>query len=116
MDLRESADDRAFRDEVRTFLEESLSGDFAAVRGRGGPGDEGSCYEERREWERHLGAHGWTCVGWPKEHGGRGLALRQHVAFHEEYARAHAPGRVGHIGETLLGPTVIAFGTPEQQA
>ena len=116
MDLRESADDRAFRDEVRAFLEDSLAGDFAAVRGRGGPGDENSCYEERRDWERHLGAHGWTCVGWPKEHGGRGLPLRQHVAFHEEYARARAPGRVGHIGETLLGPTLIAFGSPEQQA
>ena len=116
MDLRESADDRAFRDEVRTFLEDSLSGDFAAVRGRGGPGDENSCYDERRGWERHLGAHGWTCVGWPKEHGGRGLSLRQHVAFHEEYARARAPGRVGHIGETLLGPTLIAFGSAQQQA
>jgi len=116
VDLRESADDRAFRDEVRTFLEESLGGDFATVRGRGGPGDEHACYEERRDWERHLGAHGWTCVGWPKEHGGRGLSLRRHVAFYEEYARAQGPGRVGHIGETLLGPTVIAFGTPPQQA
>jgi alkylation response protein AidB-like acyl-CoA dehydrogenase len=116
VDLRESADDRAFRDEVRTFLEESLSGEFAAVRGRGGPGDEHACYAERRDWERHLGTHGWTCVGWPKQHGGRGLSLRQHVAFHEEYARARAPGRVGHIGETLLGPTLIAFGTPQQQA
>jgi alkylation response protein AidB-like acyl-CoA dehydrogenase len=116
VDLRESADDRAFRDEVRTFLEDSLAGDFAAVRGRGGPGDEHACFDERLAWERHLGRNGWTCVGWPQEHGGRGLPLRRHVAFHEEYARAQAPGRVGHIGETLLGPTVIAFGTPEQQA
>jgi alkylation response protein AidB-like acyl-CoA dehydrogenase len=115
VDLRESADDRSFRDEVRTFLEDSLAGEFAAVRGRGGPGDERALFEERLAWERHLGAHGWTCVGWPKEHGGRGLSLRRQVVFLEEYARAHGPGRVGHIGEGLLGPTLIAFGSPEQQ-
>jgi alkylation response protein AidB-like acyl-CoA dehydrogenase len=115
VDLRESADDRSFRDEVRSFLEDSLAGDFAPVRGRGGPGDEHALFEERLAWERHLGAHGWTCVGWPKEHGGRGLSLRRQVVFLEEYARARGPGRVGHIGEGLLGPTVIAFGSPEQQ-
>ena len=84
---------------MRTFLEDSLAGDFAAVRGRGGPGDEHALFDERLAWERHLGAHGWTCVGWPKEHGGRGLSLRQQVIYHEEYARARAPGRLGHIGE-----------------
>ena len=115
VDLRESPEDRSFRDEVRTFLEGSLGGDFAEVRGRGGPGDEYALFDERLAWERHLGAHAWTCVGWPKEHGGRGLPLRQHVIYHEEYARARGPGRLGHIGEGLLGPTVIAFGTPEQQ-
>ncbi len=40
----------------------------------------------------------------------------QQVIFHEEYARADAPPRVNHLGEELLGPTLIAFGTPEQQA
>jgi alkylation response protein AidB-like acyl-CoA dehydrogenase len=115
VDLRESADDRSFRDEVRTFLEDSLAGEFAALRGRGGPGDERALFEDRLAWEHHLGAHGWTCVGWPKEHGGRGLSLRRQVVFLEEYARARGPGRVGHIGEGLLGPTVIAFGSPEQQ-
>ena len=115
MDLRESADDRSFRDEVRTFLEDGLAGEFAALRGRGGPGDERALFDERLAWERHLGANGWTCVGWPKEHGGRGLSLRRQVVFLEEYARARGPGRVGHIGEGLLGPTVIAFGSPEQQ-
>jgi alkylation response protein AidB-like acyl-CoA dehydrogenase len=115
VDLRETADDRTFRDEVRTFLEESLSGDFAVTRGRGGPGDEGVLFDERLAWERHLGAHGWTCVGWPKEHRGRGLTLRQQVVYFEEYARARAPGRLGIVGEGLLGPSVIAFGSPEQQ-
>ena len=116
MDLRFSAEDEAFRGEVRTFLEESLRTDFAEVRGRGGPGDDDCLFEERLAWERHLGAHDWTCVAWPKEHGGRGLSLHQQVVYFEEYARARAPGRIGHIGETLLGPTLIAFGSDEQRA
>ena len=116
MDLRFSAEDEAFRAEVRTFLEESLASDFAMVRGRGGPGDDDCLFEERLAWERHLGNHGWTCVAWPKEHGGRGLTLHQQVVYFEEYARARAPGRIGHIGETLLGPTLMAFGTDEQCA
>ena len=116
MDLRFSAEDEAFRSEVREFLETTLAGEFAVARGRGGPGDELVLVDERMAWERHLGAHGWTCVGWPKEHGGRGLSLHQQVIYHEEYVRARAPGRVGHMGETLLGPTLIAYGTPEQQA
>jgi alkylation response protein AidB-like acyl-CoA dehydrogenase len=115
VDLRESADYRTFRVEVRTFLEDGLAGEFAALRGRGGPGDERALFDERLAWERHLGAHGWTGVGWPKEHGGRGLSLRRQVVFLEEYARARGPGRVGHIGEGLLGPTVIAFGSPDQR-
>ena len=115
MDLRFGATDEAFRLEVRDFFESSLAGDFSVVRGRGGPGDEHVLFDERLAWERHLGAHGWTCVGWPVEHGGRGLTLHQQVIYHEEYARARGPGRLGHIGETLLGPTLIAFGTAEQQ-
>jgi alkylation response protein AidB-like acyl-CoA dehydrogenase len=115
MDLRFSAEDESFRDEVRTFLEESLAGEFAVTRGRGGPGDDDCLFDERLGWERHLGAHGWTCVAWPKEHGGRGLSLHQQVIYFEEYARARAPGRIGHIGETLLGPTLIAFGSDEQR-
>lgn len=115
MDLRESPDDRALRDEVRAFLQDGLSRDFAAVRGRGGPGDEHALFEERLAWERHLAAHGWTCVGWPKEHGGRGLSLRQQVIYYEEYARAQGPGRVGLVGEGLAGPTIIAFGNEQQQ-
>ena len=115
MDLRFSPEDEAFRTEIRTFLEEALNSDFAAVRGRGGPGDDDCLFDERLAWERHLGAHGWTCVAWPAEYGGRGLTLHQQVVYFEEYARARAPGRIGHIGETLLGPTLIAFGTEAQR-
>ncbi|MFC9339315.1 acyl-CoA dehydrogenase family protein [Streptomyces sp. NPDC057021] len=104
-----------FRSEVRGWLRANLTGEFAALRGRGGPGREHEAHAERLAWERHMAAAGWTCVGWPKEYGGRGATLEQQVAFHEEYALAEAPARVNHIGEQLLGPTLIAFGTPEQR-
>ncbi len=115
MDLRFTPAEEAFRAEARAYLDELLHGEFAGIRGRGGPGDEHSFFEERLAWERRLGADGWTCVGWPTEHGGRGLPLPLQVIWYEEYARAGGPGRLGHIGEGLMGPTLIHFGTPEQQ-
>ncbi|MFJ8819019.1 acyl-CoA dehydrogenase family protein [Amycolatopsis thermoflava] len=105
-----------FRREVADWLVDNLTGEFAALRGLGGPGREHEAFELRLAWERHLAGAGWTCVGWPVEFGGRGLSLAEQVAFHEEYAASGAPARVNHIGEQLLGPTLIAFGTPEQQS
>lgn len=104
-----------FRTEIRGWLRANLTGEFASVRGRGGPGREHEAFAERLAWERHMASAGWTCVGWPQEHGGRGATLEQQVAFHEEYALAEAPARVNHLGEQLLGPTLMAFGTPAQQ-
>jgi alkylation response protein AidB-like acyl-CoA dehydrogenase len=104
-----------FRAEVRDWLAENLTGEFAAIKGLGGPGREDEAFEERRAWNQHLAAAGYTCLGWPEEHGGRGLTVAHRVAFYEEYALANAPAKVNHFGEELLGPTVIAFGTPEQQ-
>jgi alkylation response protein AidB-like acyl-CoA dehydrogenase len=115
VDLRFSEEDEVFRGEVAQWLADHLSGEFAELRGRGGPGDESALIEERRAWERKLGEAGWTCVGWPLECGGRGLSLMQQVIFYEEYARAGGPGRLGHIGEGLAGPTIIHFGTEEQK-
>ncbi|MDH4457631.1 MAG: acyl-CoA dehydrogenase family protein [Nevskia sp.] len=109
-------EDEVFRAEVVAWLDAHLCGDYEAVRHRGGPGDEEADPVLRRRWEQELARGGWTCVGWPKAEGGRGLSIAQQVIFHEEYARAGGPGRMGHIGETLLGPSLIAWGTPEQKA
>ena len=104
-----------FRAEVRGWLADNLVGDFAALAGLGGPGREHEAFAGRLAWNRHLAAAGLTCLGWPEEHGGRGLSVAHRVAFYEEYALAGAPAKVNHFGEELLGPTLIAFGTPEQQ-
>jgi alkylation response protein AidB-like acyl-CoA dehydrogenase len=104
-----------FRAEVRQWLADNLVGEYAALKGLGGPGREHQAYKERLAWNQHLAAAGLTCLGWPEEHGGRGLSVAHRVAFYEEYAHADAPDKVNHFGEELLGPTLIAYGTPEQQ-
>jgi alkylation response protein AidB-like acyl-CoA dehydrogenase len=114
--------DEEFRAQVRSWLEENLygeaglSGGFGELIGRGGPGREHELIEERLAWERKLGEGGWIGLGWAEADGGRGLSWERQVIFHEEYVRAGGPGRVGHIGEQLVGPTLLQFGTPEQKA
>jgi alkylation response protein AidB-like acyl-CoA dehydrogenase len=115
MDLRDSPEDAAFRDEVRNWLADNMVGEFASAAGLGGPGSEHLGYDVRLAWERRLGAAGWTCVGWPTEAGGRGATINQQVIWTEEYARANPPARLGIVGEGLLGPTLLAFGTDEQK-
>ncbi len=116
MKLSFSEQDEQFRAEIARWLTDNLTGEFEVIRGRGGPGDEHMYVEERKAWERRMSQGGWTCIGWPEEHGGRGVSIEQQVIFNEEYARAGGPGRIGHIGETLTGPTLIAFGNDEQRA
>jgi alkylation response protein AidB-like acyl-CoA dehydrogenase len=115
MDLRDSPEDAAFRDEVQTWIDENRVGEFARAGDIGGPGREHEGFEIRLEWERILGNARWTCLGWPVEWGGRGASIAQQVIWNEEYVRARCPARVGVFGEGLLGPTLIAYGTDAQK-
>lgn len=110
-----SGDHEALRAEVRGWMARHLTGRFGELRHRGHSGDGDALPELRKEWERELAAGRWTCPGWPQEWGGRGLSVPEQVVFQEEYGRAGGPGRMGHIGEGLVGPTLIAFGTEEQK-
>src|SRR5262245_29725505 len=109
-------DDEQFRGDVAAWLGEHVVGEFAALRGRGGPGDEDYGFDVRVEWEAVLGRAGFVGLGWPVEHGGRGATLMEQVIWAEEYARAGAPARVNHMGENLLAPTLIELGTDDQRA
>ncbi|MEV3990491.1 acyl-CoA dehydrogenase family protein [Streptomyces sp. NPDC049837] len=98
MDFAFGAEDEAFRAAAREWLE-------------GHPWGEGG-----RAWERELGAGGWIGLGWEAEgYGNRRATLTQQVVWAEEYARVGAPGRVGHIGEKLLAPTLLAYGDEAQK-
>jgi len=107
--------DEEFRYLVRDWLAKHLAGDSAGLRGAGGPGREHEAFDQRLAFDQELHEAGWTPLSWPRGHGGRGASIEQQLIFHEEYARADAPARVSHMGEQLLGPTLIEFGTPEQQ-
>jgi alkylation response protein AidB-like acyl-CoA dehydrogenase len=114
MDFRDSPQEAAFRDEVRTWLAEHLKGEFAAIGGGGGPADEAG-WEVRVEWERLLGKDHWVGMSWPIEYGGRNASIIEQVVFNEEYARADAPARISFFGEGLFAPTLIAYGTEDQK-
>lgn len=103
------------RAEVRDWMAGHLAGRFAVLRHRGNAGDGDALPELRKEWERELADGRWTCPGWPEEWGGRALSVAEQVVFQEEYGRAGGPGRMGHIGEGLVGPTLIAFGSQAQK-
>ena len=112
MKLGFSAADEDFRRECADWLNGQMAGEFKDIKGITTLTEKA---ERRKEWEQQLAAHKWSCIGWPEAWGGRNATLAQQVIFAEEYARAGVPGRVNHIGIELAGPTLLTFGTEEQQ-
>jgi alkylation response protein AidB-like acyl-CoA dehydrogenase len=112
MKLGFSAREEEFRLECADWLNAQMSGQFHDIKGISTLTAKA---ERRKEWEQHLGENGWSCIGWPREWGGRSATLAEQVIFAEEYARAGVPGRVNHIGIELAGPTILTFGTDEQK-
>ena len=108
--MQESEINEAFRAEVREWMAQHLTGKFAPLKHAAGLGSEGYDPQLAKEWEQELAKGGWTGLGWEVQYGGRNAPLAQQVIFHEEYVRCGGPGRIGHIGETLLAPTLIAAG------
>ncbi|KOU23770.1 acyl-CoA dehydrogenase [Streptomyces sp. WM6372] len=118
MDFSFGAGDEELRARARAWLTGHLVGPYAGALGLGGPGSEHEGVEARRAWERELGRGGWIGQGWELPSGAYGqqrLSLTGQVVWAEEYAALRAPGRVGHIGENLLAPTLIAYGSREQR-
>ncbi|MFD8025708.1 acyl-CoA dehydrogenase family protein [Streptomyces lavendulae] len=119
MDFSFGTEAEELRPRARAWLAQHLTGPYERAVGLGGPGSEHQEVATRRAWERELGRGGWIGTGWDLPAGTYGqqrLSLTGQVVWAEEYAALRAPGRVGHIGENLLAPTLIAYGTPEQQA
>jgi alkylation response protein AidB-like acyl-CoA dehydrogenase len=109
MDLTWSAEEEAFRQEARAWLQGHVPSSPLPS------GDTGYGFAAHLEWERALFEAGWSVVSWPKRFGGRDASLWEWLIFEEEYYRAGAPQRVTQNGIFLLAPTIFEFGTAEQQ-
>ncbi len=111
MDLNFSAEDIAFRDEVRTFITENYP---ARLRGKQDEGDE-LAKEDFLAWHKVLHAKGWVAPAWPVEYGGTGWNATQKYIWSEETARADCI-RLMPFGLSMVGPVIYTFGTAEQKA
>lgn len=111
MDLKLTADEVRFRDELRAWLGANVPADWDEKREESLE----SRFEYLKTWQRKLYEAGWAGISWPKEYGGRGASLMQQVIFYEEMARATAPPMANVLGLGLIGPTIIAFGTEAQK-
>ncbi len=109
MDLTYTPEEKAFRQEARTWLEAHVPKTPLPSM------DTAEGFEAHRAWERTLNEGRWAMVTWPEEYGGRAANLVQWLMFEEEYYRAGSPGRVNQNGIFLLGPTLMEYGTDEQK-
>jgi len=108
----------AFRQEVRTWLEEncpkSMRTPFSA--------DNDQCWggrdfkfksEEQRQWLQRMADKGWTAPDWPKEYGGGGLSREEHKILREELARIQARPALSSFGVWMIGPAILKYGSEE---
>jgi alkylation response protein AidB-like acyl-CoA dehydrogenase len=112
MDLTYPPEAESFRTQIREWLEENLPQGWFAPGFRLSDAERA---EFNRTWTEKLFAGGWICAGWPVEYGGKGLSLLEQVVLNEEFAKAGAPMRADFFGDTLVGPTILQWGTEEQK-
>jgi alkylation response protein AidB-like acyl-CoA dehydrogenase len=110
MNLRDDPREAAFRRELRGWLADNLPDGGSDPR----PGRWD--LDTVRSWTASLHKAGYAGLTWPVEYGGRGLPVSFQAIFLEETARAGAPEHVGVIGLGMVGPTILAHGTPAQKA
>jgi alkylation response protein AidB-like acyl-CoA dehydrogenase len=112
MDLSYPPEAEGFRKEVRAWLEENLPDGWFE------PGfklDSDAKVQFQKDWTPKLFEGGWICASWPEEYGGKGLSTMEAVVAAEEFHKANAPLRADFFGDTLVGPTILQWGTEEQK-
>jgi alkylation response protein AidB-like acyl-CoA dehydrogenase len=114
MDLNLTPEELRFRDEFRAWLEVNIPEEWAAFQEQQHESSRGR-FDFLRAWQKKMYEAGWTGIHWPKEYGGRGASLIQQTIFIQEMARAGAPPLINVLGLSLLGPTLIAYGTEAQK-
>ena len=121
MDFEDTPQEAAFRAEVRVFLDEHAvlkRGDDSDWSRQGASTDPVVAEDYRRrcqDWQATLYDHGWAGIAWPKEFGGRAGTPAQQIIFGQELARYDATSGFLTAAQALVGPTLMAHGTPAQQ-
>ncbi|MCS6810940.1 MAG: acyl-CoA dehydrogenase family protein [Tepidimonas sp.] len=110
MDLAFSAEELAFRDEVRAWIAAHLDPAVAAKVHAGLR----LTKDDIQQWARTLGRQGWLAYRWPRAFGGPGWSVVQQHLFDEALAEAGAPP-ILPFGPVMVAPVIMAFGTPQQQ-
>ena len=114
MDLNDTPEQAAYRQQVRSWLEEHKA-EAPVLEGPDALAED-EVIPARRAWQRKLAEGGLAGATWPKEYGGQGLGPIEQVIISQEIARAGVPGILDVIGVGMLGPTIIAHGTEEQKS
>ncbi len=113
MDFDFTPEQEVFRKEVRLWLERNLPAD---LRGRGFAASRAEPEEVRklRAWQKTMCEAGYVGIDWPREFGGRGASLLEQIILYQEMARAESPQLLNRGGLSMLGPTLMKYGTPAQ--
>jgi alkylation response protein AidB-like acyl-CoA dehydrogenase len=112
MDLQYPVEAEAFRSEIRQWLADNVPAEWPESA-RGLSAEEHAQFFD--DWNAKLFAGGWICATWPPEYGGKGLSLMEAVVLAEEFERRGVPLRADFFGDTLVGPTILRWGTEEQK-
>ena len=113
MDFNYSAEDEAFRQDLRKWLEANKQYAPGSVSVMSNESDEQ--WQARVTWHKKLNDGGWVAVNWPKEYGGRAATVMQRLIFREELSRLNLSEPAIGMGISLLGPTLLHWGTEEQK-
>jgi alkylation response protein AidB-like acyl-CoA dehydrogenase len=114
VDLNDTPEQAAYREQVRTWLEEHRA-EAPVLRGEGAIEDEQERTDAHRAWQRKLAEGGFVGLTWPPEYGGQGKGPLEQVIFSQELNRLGLPGIIDTIGVGMLGPTIIAHGSEDQK-
>jgi alkylation response protein AidB-like acyl-CoA dehydrogenase len=116
MDFRLTADEEAFRQELRGFLRDALPADWEprGMYEEAGAGGDEERWELERKFVRKLAERKWLAIAWPEEYGGLGASHMQQLIYNEEMAYWDAPGTID-MGVLWVGPAVMLYGSDEQK-
>src|SRR5215211_4702117 len=111
MDFDFAPEEETFRSELRAFLDDELPTWWKTVFV-----DDARAMPFTREFCRKLAERGWLTLSWPKEHGGADGSVWQQAVVREEMWAAGEPRGPQYMNLNYIGPLIMRFGTPEQQA